>query len=112
MTDRIGELDQLVTLQARTEAADGGGGIAVTWADFATDATVWADPQPLYGKEGIEAGAFNATGAWLFRIRYRGDVTERDRILWNGEPFNISRIMRRGGREQYLMIEAVRGVAQ
>jgi SPP1 family predicted phage head-tail adaptor len=112
VTDRIGELDQLVTLQARTETEDSGGGITVAWANFATDASVWADPQPLYGKEAIEDGAFNASGAWLFRIRYRGDVTERDRIMWNGEPYNITRIMRRGGREQYLMIEAARGVAQ
>lgn len=108
----VGQLDQLVTLQARTETADGGGGVSVTWANFAADATVWADPQPLYGKEGVEDGAFNASGAWLFRIRNRTDVTERDRIIWNGEPYNISRVMRRGGREQYLMIEAVRGVAQ
>ena len=109
---KIGPLDQLVTLQSRTRVADGGGGFSEAWGDFASDPQVWADPQPLYGREGVNDGAFNASGAWLFRIRNRTDVTERDRIVWNGDPYNISRVMRRGARELYLMIEAVRGVAQ
>lgn len=109
---KIGPLDQLVTLQGRADTADGGGGFTTVWSDFATDPNVWADVMPLYGKESVENGAFNATGAWLFRIRNRTDVTERDRFLWEGEAYNISRIMRRGARELYLTIEAVRGVAQ
>lgn len=109
---RAGELDQRITFQAVTKTPDGGGGTTEAWADIATDPTVWADPQPLYGKEGVEDGARNATGAWLFKIRNRQDVDETHRIMWNGEPYNISRIMRRGSRELYLTIEAVRGVAQ
>ena len=109
---KVGPLDQLVTFQAAAEVDDGGGGKTITWNDFATDATVWADVMPLYGKEAVQDGAFNASGAWLFRVRNRTDVTEQDRILWNAEPYNISRVMRRGERELYLTIEAVRGVAQ
>jgi len=109
---KVGPLDQQVTFQERTRTADGGGGFDETWSDFVTDATVWADVMPLYGKEGLEDGAFNASGAWLFKVRNRSDVTERDRIMWNGEPYNIARVMRRGARELYLTIEAVRGVAQ
>lgn len=108
----IGQLDQRITFQSVTEASDGGGGTIETWADFATTPTVWADAQPLYGKEAVEDGARNASGAWLFKVRNRTDVTERDRIMWQGEPYNISRVMRRGSRELYLTIEAVRGVAQ
>ncbi len=109
---KIGPLDQRITFQSRTQSDDGGGGKIDVWANFETDPTVWADAIPLYGKEGVEDGAFNASGAWVFKVRNRQDVTERDRILWNGEAYNIQRIMRRGARELYLTIEAVRGVAQ
>ena len=109
---RPGQLDQQITLRRLTKTADGGGGFTEVWADFATDATVWADVHPLYGKEGAEDGAVNASGAWVFHIRNRDDVSEVDQIRWGGEDYNISRVMRRGSREMYLRIEAVRGVAQ
>lgn len=107
-----GALDQLVTIQRRTATPDGGGGVVEAWADLPINPRVWADPQPLYGKEGVQDGARNATGTWLFKIRNRTDLTEQDRIVWDGDFYNISQIKRRGGRELYLMIEAVRGVAQ
>lgn len=109
---KIGPLDQMVTLQALTENPDGGGGKTSTWANFATNPHVWADPIPLSGGEGQTDGARNATGKYVFHIRNRSDVTERDRILWAGEPYNITNVKRRGDREIYLSIEAVRGVAQ
>lgn len=109
---KVGPLDQLITLQAGTEVADGGGGKARSWANFATNPSVWADPMPLSGGEGQGDGARNASGKYLFRIRNRSDVTEQDRILWGGEAYNITNVKRRGAREIYLSIEAVRGVAQ
>ena len=107
-----GQLDQQVTFRRRTKTADGGGGFTEAWSDFSTDATVWADVHPLYGKEGMADGGVNASGAWLFHVRNRSDVDEGDQIVWGGEQYNISRVMRRGSREMYLTIEAVRGVAQ
>lgn len=109
---RPGKLDQRITFQAATETDDGGGGKDVTWADFASVPTVWADAHPASGRESVQDGAFNASGSWVFHIRNRSDVSERDRIMWNGEPYNIRRVSRRGGREMYLTIEAERGVAQ
>lgn len=108
----IGKLDQQITLQAQTETADGGGGNTAAWADFATDATVWAEVFPRGGKEGLQDGAHNASAMFVFQIRNRTDVSELDRIMWGGEPYNIRRVARRGGREMYLTIEAERGVAQ
>lgn len=110
--DSIGQMDHLITFQEPITQSDGAGGLEETWQDFATDPTVWAEIQPLYGNERILDGARNASGAWIFKVYNRTDVTERDRILVDGEPYNISRIMRRGPRELYLSIEAVRGMAQ
>jgi head-tail adaptor len=57
-------------------------------------------------------GAVNAVGFWRFTIRQRGDVSERDRLIWNGEPYNITRVARASQRELYLIIDAKRGAAQ
>lgn len=109
---KIGAMTQRVTFQAYTEAADGAGGKARTWADVPSVATVWADVRPSSGGESLEDGAHNATGRYVFRVRNRTDISERDRILWAGEPYNIRQIRRAGGRPLYLEIEAERGVAQ
>lgn len=107
-----GQLDQLVRLQTFAATADGGGGQTRAWSDFATDADVWAYVSPLRGSEGVQDGAHNATGMWLFTIYNRSDVSELDRIVWDGVPYNIQRVMRKGTQPIYLNIEAERGVAQ
>lgn len=108
----IGSLDQRITFQRETRTPDGGGGYSVDWAPLVTDPTVWAEVFPGGGGEGERDGAVNATALYVFQIRNRTDLSELDRIIWNGEPYNIRRIARRGGREMYLTIEAERGVAQ
>lgn len=109
---RPGNLDQRVTLQEATTASDGGGGTTETWGDFATVPDVWANVVPASGGERNDDGSFNASGAWVFTIRNRSDVTERDRIMWGSEPYNIRQVKRAGNREMYLKIIAERGVAQ
>lgn len=108
----IGKLDQRITLQSRTEASDGAGGTTSTWGDFATVPTVWAAVKPLSGGERVEDGSFNAAGMWEFTIRNRDDVSEKDRIQWQSENYNIRQVNRRGSREMYLVIIAERGAPQ
>lgn len=108
----IGQMDELITLQANTRAADGGGGQVDSWANFATDPTVWAKVDPRAGGEGVDGGAFNAAGLWKFVIWYRDDVSELDRILWNGDYYNIRRVARARQSALYLDLFAERGVPQ
>jgi len=104
-------MDQLITLQAYSVASDGGGGSARTWADFATDAAVWASVVAKAGRESLQEGRVNASNIVLFTIYNRTDVSEVDRIIWNGEAYNIRNVRREGGRQLRLVIEAERGVA-
>lgn len=108
----IGKLDQRITFQARTEASDGAGGTTSTWGDFDTVPTVWAAVRPLTGGETVADGSFNASGMWEFTIRNRSDVSEKDRIQWQSENYNIRQVNRQGGREMYLVIVAERGAPQ
>jgi SPP1 family predicted phage head-tail adaptor len=110
MTGGAGALDQRVTLQARSEVADGVGGFVRSWADLPTG-TVYAAVKARSWKEGFENGRVNAAYLAVFTIRNRADVNETCRLIWNGEIYNIRGILREGGRAQYLRIEAERGVA-
>lgn len=106
---RPGEMDQLITIQRETLADDGYGGQTVTLTNVATD--LFCHVRPRSGKEGEEYQRLNAEATYMFVIRYRDDLREDDRIIWNGVQYNIRTILGRGGRSMYLEIDATRGVA-
>ena len=106
-----GAKDQPITLQRKTRTPDGGGGFIDDWADFATTPDVWANVIAKAGREGLDEGRTNATFTVLFTIYNRSDVTELDRIVWQGVTYNIRGIRREGEQALDLVIEAERGVA-
>lgn len=106
-----GRMDQQITLRRRIRTADGAGGVTEAWADFATDATVWAAVSYKAAREGLDEGRVNAAQMTTFEIYQRGDVTELDALLWQGEAYNIRVIRRYGDRAQRMWIDAERGVA-
>ena len=107
----IGQMDQRITLQRLADTPDGGGGLVRTWGDVATNACPWASVRAKAGKEGLGEGRTNATYVVVFTIYNRADLSEKDRLVWNGENYNIRGILRTGDRKLFLQIEAERGVA-
>jgi len=105
-----GAMDQIITLQRKTATADGGGGVTEAWADFAEDANPWANVKAKSGREGLTEGRTTATFVVEFTIYNRADVTELDRIVWQGVTYNIRGIRAEGGRKLHLVIDAERGV--
>jgi SPP1 family predicted phage head-tail adaptor len=108
---RPGQLDQRITLQGYSDASDGAGGLSRTWANFASFPSVWARVLANSGNERFEDDRTNATATTTFFIRNRDDVTEKDRILWRDEIYNIRHVMRQGVRDMYLKIVAERGAS-
>ena len=106
-----GKLDQRVTLQAKTRTVDDMGGAEETWGNLPSTPTVWAQVIPARAVEPLAGERVAAHGMFTFVIRNRTDVSEKDRILWRSEPYNIRHIERRGNRPLYLYISAERGVA-
>jgi SPP1 family predicted phage head-tail adaptor len=107
---RPGELDKLITIQRGTETDDGMGGKTIAWNAVVSD--LWAHVRPRTANEQERFDKLNATAVYLFVIRYRSDLLESDRIVWDGVEYNIRSILTKGGRSMYLEIEAERGVAQ
>jgi len=104
-----GELDQRITIRRETLADDGMGGSTVSLADVAT---VWAKAIARSGREREYSDRLNAEGSYTFVIRWRNDIRESDRILWNSVQYNVRAISQDGGRKMYLELDAERGVAQ
>jgi len=104
-------MDQRVTFQEVTRVADSMGGAAETWANLSINPTVWAKVQPLRGNEVMRADRVEALGLYIVTIRNRSDISEKNRMVWGSENYNIRRIERRGTRALYLQFEAERGAA-
>lgn len=104
-------MDQRITLQSQTRTADGHGGFVTGFADYSTNPNVWAHVRAKAGREATAEGRMTASFTVLFTIYNRSDIDPRDRILWNGEAYNIRGLRREGGRRLMLVIEAERGVA-
>jgi SPP1 family predicted phage head-tail adaptor len=107
-----GDLTQRITLQSYVEIADGIGGKVAAWSNLALDPNVWAAVKAKGGRESQIEGRMTATFVVVFTIYNRTDLTELDRILWDGVAYNIRGILRRGGATLMLEIEAERGVTQ
>lgn len=105
-----GRMDQRITLQRQIETGDGAGGTKVAWVNFGKDACPWANVIAKAGKESMDEGRITASFVVLFKIYNRSDVSERDRIVWDGVIYNIRGIRFEGARALYLTIEAERGV--
>jgi SPP1 family predicted phage head-tail adaptor len=76
---RAGDLREHVTIQQKTNTANGQGGRTSTWS---TLATVFAKVEAVDGAETIAAGGVTALQRYRVTIRYRADVGPTNRISW------------------------------
>jgi SPP1 family predicted phage head-tail adaptor len=106
-----GKMDQQVTLQSRVSNRLASGEDKYTWANLATNPTVWAEANPVRGQEFVAAAQVQADKPMAFRIRWRSDVDATMRVLWRGEPYDImaAPMDTRGAREE-LWLHCVGGV--
>ena len=101
-----GALDQRVTLQSRSVVTDAYGQDTITWVDIAT---VWAQCQALRGREFFAAAQVQQEQSVKVRIRYRADVDQKTRLVWNGINHDITGVIP-VGRKDFLEILCMAGV--
>jgi SPP1 family predicted phage head-tail adaptor len=102
--DTIGAMRERVIIQNVTEAQSTSGFPAETWADTAT---VWAEVtySILPSDEDAIADKKTAIQVALFRIRTRTDTTEKSRLSYRSELFDIKAIEFTPGRE-FMILQA------
>lgn len=86
---KAGRLDRRVTFQERTESQDALGAPSETWANIATNPTVWAQRLDLRGKEFFTAREVHSEVEAKFVMRYRADITTDMRIVCEGVTYAI-----------------------
>lgn len=83
----LGQLDQKVTLQSRSNSVDAVGQSTITWTDIAT---VWAGlvSRPR-SREFDAAGGTQNEQTVTFRVVYRTDVDATCRLVWEGRNHDV-----------------------
>jgi SPP1 family predicted phage head-tail adaptor len=84
---RAGKLDRRLTIQRAAVVVTPPFNEPVeSWADVAT---VWAQQRPNRGAERFSAQEIVGKAVMTFHIRYRGDLTVKYRLLYEGRVWNI-----------------------
>ena len=95
-----GKFDKRVTLQSNTPSQDGYGQPVESWS---TIATVWAEKLTARQAErftGVRHAGFDSI---TWRIRYRTGLDNLDRLVWNGQNYDIEGTDIQGRNESILL---------
>ena len=104
----IGEFRERLTIQQKDVTRNGIGDEVILWVNVAT---TWAKVMPLRGNAFFAANQEQHTIDARFLIRSRTGMTEAMRLVWNGENYDITNIIK--GTGPYLgtlEIHAIHGV--
>lgn len=102
-----GEFRERVTIQSKVVAKNSIGEEIITWSDIAY---VWAKVMPLRGNSFYAANQQQHVIDARFLIRNRSGLSENMRIVWKGDNYDITNIIK--GTEKYsgtIEIAAVHG---
>lgn len=90
-------MDRKIALQSQAlSVAANGERKAGPWATYAS---VWAEERQTTARETMTGKTEQAQRSMAFTIRWRGDVTERHRVLYDGDAYDIVGIREIGRRE-------------
>lgn len=90
-----GALDRRITIE-RAALVDDGYQQIEAWGPVAT---LWASHTAISDGERWAAGAARAVVNARFVVRYRADITTKDRLIFKGRAFNIVAVKEIGRRE-------------
>lgn len=95
MSKGAGKLDRRITIE-RFALVDDGYQEVSQWAPVAE---LWASATPISDGERWQAGQTQAFVSMRFVVRFRPDITTKDRVLYDGKVFNIVAVKEIGRRE-------------
>jgi SPP1 family predicted phage head-tail adaptor len=82
-------LKDLVTVLNRKKAVQGRMGLDSAGIEWENNGCVHANVDWQKGKSGMTAGALDAYGVKIVRMRWNSIITERSRIQWQGKTYQI-----------------------
>lgn len=109
MIDQAGQLDRRITIQGYSESTDAYGQEVKT---YSTLAEVWANVVEKVGNEGEDGDMIASTKKVEFIIRYRTDVDEQMRIVYDSNTYKIQAIQAADARKAFLKLVCLWSDAQ
>ena len=97
---QIGKLNKRITLQYKTQTADGMGGFTEVWTSIIPD--IWAAIWPVSAKEMVSADKTTMTVTHRIRIRYRSTISGSWRVKFGTRYFAITGIVNPEERNEWL----------
>jgi SPP1 family predicted phage head-tail adaptor len=104
----IGDLRDVVTIQASGTDQDDIGDTVPSWGSFVT---LRANVRDLSGRELIAAQAVQNQVTTLITIRWRDDIVPSMRVVRGADVFVIQDVLNPSGKRDWLQLMCVRGVA-
>lgn len=102
-----GALRHSIKVQRQSYVSDGAGGGVNTWTDYAT---IKAFIKPISGNERLFSQRLEANVTHRIFIRYRGDLTTKDRLNFNGRLMQIRALVNLEEANKFIEIYAEEGV--
>jgi SPP1 family predicted phage head-tail adaptor len=107
-----GRLNHRIVLQSRSSTIDSVGGQATTWTPVAT---VWAQIQPLSGRELIAAQASQSEISHRITLRYQAAFADPQtvaamRVVYGSRIFNIAAALNQSENNHTLVLMASEGL--
>lgn len=102
-----GDLRTPFAIQRRTLADDGMGGQTPTWSQIGTG---WGACASQSGQEGLDRGSLGTDRGVVMWARYGLGVTEKDRIVMEGNTYNVRKVEDFGMLHRWLRITMEAGV--
>ncbi len=106
-TPAAGALAHRVTIQQRVAGVNALGQAVQSWADYLT---VWANAEPLRGREFFAAGQTQSEVSARFTIRWRQGITAAMRVVWRGQAYDVAAVIETQGQQQMLELMCSSGV--
>lgn len=104
----VRNLDQRITLQRQLPGQDGLGEVNGAWVDVQD---VFAQAQPLRGRELFNAAQMQASVDVRFVVRWRDDIDATWRVLWRGVAHEITAPpIDVDGQQQWLELMCTAGI--
>jgi SPP1 family predicted phage head-tail adaptor len=97
-----GELNRRLVLEEPVETADGGGGIALT---YAASVTLWAKVEPVSARNIVVGDAPGATVTHRITIRSGPNITTRHRFMEGARVYRVADV-REDATRRFLVIGA------
>lgn len=97
--EQIGKFDRTLILQSASGSTNLANEDSETWANIGTAPEMWCQVIETRGKESLRADQIDVIQPTLFRIRYRADLNEKMRLIYNTHPYYIEGIKEIGRRE-------------